>query len=84
MREVPGSVLTIERSNVDPRNYRVDCSSARQELGLRPRWTIQDGVSRMAEALSLGRFEPMTDSRYSNLEMVTAAIENSRSAVAMP
>lgn len=73
VREVPGSVLTIEPSNVDPRNYRVDCSSARLDLGLRPRWTISDGVSRMAEALSLGQFGPMTDSRYSNLAMVTAA-----------
>jgi len=50
----------------DNRNYRVDFSKIRNMLSFRPRWTIQDGVQQVVDAITQGDVTDYTDARYSN------------------
>lgn len=72
---VPGARLEVEPSTTDPRDYQVDFTSSRLGLGLRPRRSVRDGVAEMAAALRCGRYRDFTDPAYSNLALVSAAVD---------
>lgn len=65
---VPNSVLKISDSTFqDARNYAVSSDKAREELGFRPRWTVQDGISEISQAIRENRIPDVTVERFSNV-----------------
>jgi len=55
-----------EQSFEDSRNYRVSAKKARQVLGFRPRWTIDDGIEQIKSLLQSGRIKDVDNPRYRN------------------
>ncbi len=68
------SVVVAETCR-DQRNYRVDFTPIREELGFRPNWTIASGVREIIAAIRAGRFWDYTGSQYSDYELVRAAVD---------
>jgi nucleoside-diphosphate-sugar epimerase len=61
-----GDVSFVHREE-DPRDYRVDFSLIRDELGYVPQMTVPDGIDEVIEGLEAERFgEPFSPS-YSNI-----------------
>ena len=66
---VPGS--KIEQTKItfqDARNYRVNSDKARDELSFRPNWSIEDGVTEVANAISQRRIKDVANPRFNNSE----------------
>ena len=51
-RHVPEAVLEIKGDVTDPRDYRVSFDKIRSVLGWEPRFTVEDGIREIAEALT--------------------------------
>ena len=65
---VPNAILKISDSTFqDARNYAVSSDKARVELGFNPRWTVQDGISEIAEAIRENRIPDVNVERFSNV-----------------
>ncbi len=65
---VPGSTIkTSESSFQDSRNYAVSSEKARNELGFRPKWTIEDGIKEVHQAIVQGRIPNVNLPRFSNV-----------------
>jgi nucleoside-diphosphate-sugar epimerase len=60
-----GDVTYVHRDE-DPRDYRVDFSRIRDELGFVPWWTVPDGVDELIGALEHGHFEDPDAACYAN------------------
>jgi nucleoside-diphosphate-sugar epimerase len=60
-----GDVTYVHRDE-DPRDYRVDFSRIRDELGFVPLATVADGVDELIAALERGRFEDPDAACYAN------------------
>ena len=58
--------MTYVHRDEDPRDYRVDFSRIRDELGFVPRLTVPDGVDELIAALERGRFEDPDAACYAN------------------
>lgn len=61
----------IEQTEVsfqDSRNYRVSSDLARSQLGFMPKWTIEDGISQVAEAIWSKRIKDVSNPRFNNSE----------------
>jgi len=62
-----GEVIFQEHGH-DPRNYRVDFSKIEQQLGFRPKYTVENGVDELLWALNRELFDldSPDDSKYGN------------------
>jgi len=69
-KHIPGTDVEIQLQGPDPRNYRVDFSKVRNTLHFEPRWTIEDGVLQIIEAVRGGLFRN-DDKLYGNYELKT-------------
>ena len=65
-RLVPGTELEFVVRNEDPRSYRVDFSKIEGRLGFSAAWSVEDGISELAAALTQGVFKDPSDPRYHN------------------
>jgi hypothetical protein len=65
---VTGAQLVSSGSDADRRNYRVDFRKIRNQLGFAPRWTVEDGVRQVVEAIGSGKVRNYRDVKYSNLK----------------
>lgn len=61
------TVKTSESSFQDSRNYAVSSDKARAELGFSPKWTIEDGIHEVHEAVASGRIPNVNLPRFSNV-----------------
>lgn len=61
------SVEITESSFQDARNYMVSSDKARTELGFAPRWSIDDGIVELREAISQNRIPDVGLPRFSNV-----------------
>ncbi|MEW6278862.1 MAG: NAD-dependent epimerase/dehydratase [Candidatus Eremiobacterota bacterium] len=61
----------IHRGSTDARNYRVAFDKIRQTLGFVPRWTLEQGVAQVLEAIRRGDVVDYRESRYSNAAFLT-------------
>lgn len=62
--------VNIEPTN-DPRSYHVSSEKMRRELGFEPKYTIEDAVRGLAEALKAGKLQdPLNNPRYFNIKMM--------------
>lgn len=61
-RHVPQATLEVKGDVTDPRDYRVSFDKIRSVLGFQPRFTVEDGIREIAEALVSGRItEPLAE-----------------------
>jgi lipopolysaccharide/colanic/teichoic acid biosynthesis glycosyltransferase/nucleoside-diphosphate-sugar epimerase len=59
---VPGSGMDIKGDQVDARDYRVSFDKIHQVMGFKPRFTVDDGIREIADALASGRIRnPFAD-----------------------
>jgi nucleoside-diphosphate-sugar epimerase len=52
----------------DARNYRVSSDSARNSLGFKPKWSIEDGITEVAEVIWSKRIKDVSNPRFNNSE----------------
>jgi nucleoside-diphosphate-sugar epimerase len=65
---VPGAVLKITESSFqDARNYAVSSEKARTELGFDPKWSVDDGIVEIFQAISQNRIPDVSLPRFSNV-----------------
>ncbi|MEM9134598.1 MAG: SDR family oxidoreductase [Actinomycetota bacterium] len=65
---VPGSVIHQLGDDGDRRDYRVDFTRIRRELGFTPGWTVEMGIRQVIDAIRAGRVTDYTEARYSNVK----------------
>ena len=61
----------IEQTEIsfqDARNYRVNSDKARADLGFKPRWSIEDGIQEVADAITQKRIKDVAKPRFNNSE----------------
>jgi nucleoside-diphosphate-sugar epimerase len=69
-----GATVEVEEAQDDNRDYRVDFSAIRDELGFVPTRTVRSGVQEIVDAMRSGRFRGFEDLRYSDHDLVLAAV----------
>jgi hypothetical protein len=69
-RLVPGAALVNEGSDTDPRDYRVSFAKIAKTFGFAPRWTIEQGVMQVMEAMASGAVNDYRDSKHSNVKFL--------------
>jgi len=67
---VPSAELLDLGTNADRRNYRVDFRRARCVLAFEPRWTLQQGISQVIDAIRAGDVVDYTLAKYSNVKLL--------------
>lgn len=70
VKEIVGSgVEIITEPTNDPRSYHISSEKIQEELGFTPRYSIEDAVRDLKEAIEDGRLtDPMTNPLYFNIE----------------
>jgi len=61
----------IEQTEIsfqDARNYRVNSDKARSELSFKPKWSIEDGIREVSEAIIQKRIKDVANPRFNNSE----------------
>jgi nucleoside-diphosphate-sugar epimerase len=69
----------IEKSEVsfqDARNYQVNSDKAKNVLGFTPMWTIDDGISEIANVISSKRIKDVANPRFNNSESLKFQFAN--------
>jgi nucleoside-diphosphate-sugar epimerase len=56
LEELPNAKVSYQKHGSDPRNYRVDFSKIRNQLGFEPQYTLRDGIIELIEALESNAF----------------------------
>lgn len=70
-RLVPTAELIVMGSDGDRRNYRVNFSKIRRLLDFTPRWTLEQGIQQVIDALNSGVIQDYRDARYSNAKFLS-------------
>jgi nucleoside-diphosphate-sugar epimerase len=74
-RELPGTeILQTEIRYQDARNYRVSSDRARTHFGLRPKWSLMDGVREVADVVLGGRIRDTSMPRFSNIAALRSVL----------
>jgi nucleoside-diphosphate-sugar epimerase len=68
---VPSAELINEAVDGDRRDYRVNFNKIRSVLGFVPKWTIEQGVQQIIEAINCGAVRDYRDARYSNARFLS-------------
>jgi len=76
VNHVPDATFDILNDNVDERNYRVDFTKIKTQLGFNPEYNLDNGVIEMVEKISASHdLKNYTDKIYSNLETLKSVIK---------
>ncbi len=60
--------LIVADDDIDKRNYRVCFKKAAAELGFQPKWTIEQGIEQVLDAVASGAVGDFRDKQYSNVK----------------
>lgn len=63
---VAGTELEFVKRDTDPRSYRVDFAKIHDRLGFEAKWSIEDGIEEVHEALAAGVWADPGDGRFKN------------------
>lgn len=67
-KHVPGAIIKLTESSFqDSRNYAVSSDKARNELNFRPKWTVDDGIEEVFNAIREKRIPNVNLPRFSNV-----------------
>jgi nucleoside-diphosphate-sugar epimerase len=70
-RLVPTAALISMGSDTDRRNYKVSFGKIHKTLGFTPRWTVEQGVRQVIEAVQSGKVTNYHDAKYSNVKFLS-------------
>lgn len=70
-QHVLSAKLSVSEDIGDLRDYRVDFSKIRNLLDYEPRWTVDDGIQQVLEAIANGEVTDYRDAKYSNVAFLT-------------
>ncbi len=62
--------LVCEDSLADRRNYRVSFRKIHDQLEFQPRWTVEEGIQQVIEAIAGGEISDYQDSKYHNVKLL--------------
>lgn len=65
---VPGAEIKQMGNDGDRRDYRVNFSRIRSELGFKPAWTVPMGIRQVIDAINSGEVVDYSEARYSNVK----------------
>jgi len=80
---LPETVMDVEDQICDERDYRVDFSRIREELGFTPRHSVKTGIMELVQALESGEAVNTSEPVYSNYRWLSARPALVREAVAV-
>ena len=63
--------LLVSETEQDRRDYRVDFSKIRNLLDYQAKWTVQDGIQQVLEAIASGRVTDYRDPQHSNVAFLS-------------
>jgi nucleoside-diphosphate-sugar epimerase len=66
-RHVPQAHIVHKGDGADRRNYWVSFNKISRTLGFRPKWTVDQGIDQVIEAISSGKVLDYRDAKYSNV-----------------
>ena len=70
-RQVPEARLVCTADSEDGRNYRVSFARIERMVGFKVRWSIEDGVRQVADAIKAGHVRDYREARYSNVKFMS-------------
>lgn len=70
---VPQAELLLQGSDQDRRNYQVSFRKIRMMVGFAPRWTVEDGVRQVVDAIQAGKVVDYREVLYSNEKYLNEA-----------
>jgi nucleoside-diphosphate-sugar epimerase len=68
---VPGVRVEFQEAAAAEANYRVSFARIRSALGFVPRYTLDDGIAEIRDAVESGQVADYTEARYSNVKAMT-------------
>jgi hypothetical protein len=68
---VPAATIVSRGEDVDPRNYWVNFNKIARALNFTPKWTVEEGIKQVIEAIQSGKVADYRDARYSNVKFLT-------------
>jgi nucleoside-diphosphate-sugar epimerase len=68
--QVPTARLVKQTSDADRRNYRVNFDKIERAIGYRTRYTVEEGIAQVIEAVNDGRIIDYRDPAYSNFSFL--------------
>jgi nucleoside-diphosphate-sugar epimerase len=69
---VPSAKVVEMNENLDPRDYRVNFDRISKTLGFKPKWSIEDGIRQVIEAVREGGLGDYNDINYNNVLFLQA------------
>ena len=73
VEHVPTTEMVVDEKSADRRNYRVNFDKLEKGLGYRPRWTVEDGIGQVIEAVGTGAVADYKDIHYDNAGFLKAS-----------
>lgn len=70
-RLVPAAQLIQNTADLDRRNYWVNFTKIEKTLGFTPKWSVDEGVEQVIQAIRTGKVTDYKDARYSNVKFLT-------------
>ena len=69
--KIPGGIVRYQEHGSDPRNYRVSFEKVKSILGFEPKYTIQDGIDELIEAINNHVFDHVVENKifFGNYEI---------------
>lgn len=71
-QRVVDAKVNIDENQEDRRNYRVSFAKIVGRLGFQPKWTVEDGIQQVLEAIARGDVSHYDDPQYSNAKYLTS------------
>ena len=71
LKKIPGGKVRYQEHGSDPRNYRVSFEKVKSILGFEPKYTIQDGIDELIEAINNHVFDHVVENKnfFGNYEI---------------
>lgn len=74
---IPEARIDITESSFqDARNYMVSSEKAQNELGFKPRWSVEDGITEIRDTISSKRIPKVNIPRFSNVAALQSQFES--------
>jgi nucleoside-diphosphate-sugar epimerase len=71
LNKIPDGKVKYQEHGSDPRNYRVNFNKVKTVLGFEPKYTVQDGIDELVDAIDNHVFDSIDENRnfYGNYEI---------------
>jgi nucleoside-diphosphate-sugar epimerase/sorbitol-specific phosphotransferase system component IIC len=70
-QHVPRAHVINKGDEVDPNNYKVSFNKIQRMLGFKPKWSVEQGIAQVANAIESGAVKDYKAPQYSNIKFFT-------------